>query len=560
MPPVGKRPKTAGKKTGGIRIILYADSHHRSNGRQYLLFGFVVMLEIHSNEAAHIQEKEPDFSLMQERELFHSLQQEFFHQYETIFPDKMAAKTIIVIPSLTLDQQILGKIKGHFYYEERLLCLLMLLRMPRTQVIYITSVPIDPSIIDYYLHLLPGITGYHAKQRLTVLSCFDASSRSLTQKILERPRLMQRIKNSIAKNSPAHITCFNVTELERTLSVQLGVPLYGCDPDLNFLGTKSGSRKLFKACGVEVPDGFEDVKDKKEIVQCLTALKQKHPGLKKAVIKMNDGFSGEGNAVYTYPAELPEKDFEHTIEETLHEHLKIVADDVTPDLFFKKFESMGGITEVFIEGAVKTSPSVQCRINPLGVIDILSTHDQLLGGDDQQVFLGATFPANIEYAAELGRLGQIITNELKKYGVLGRFGIDFMSVKENNEWKHYAIEINLRKGGTTHPYLMLQFLTEGDYDAARGKYFMHDQKERYYLATDNLQRDCYKGLTPHDLIDIAMCNGLHYNGTTEEGVMFHLITTLSQYGKLGLVCIASTPERATEYYNKVVEVLNRECT
>ena len=31
----------------------------------------------------------------------------------------------------------------------------------------------------------------------------------------------------------------------------------------------------------------------------------------------------------------------------------------------------------------------------------------------------------------------------------------------------YAIELNLRKGGTTHPYLTLQFLTDGVYDAQR---------------------------------------------------------------------------------------------
>jgi hypothetical protein len=125
--------------------------------------------------------------------------------------------------------------------------------------------------------------------------------------------------------------------------------------------------------------------------------------------------------------------------------------------------------------------------------------------------------------------------------------------------KHYAIEINLRKGGTTHPYLMLQFLTEGDYDAESGEYYMPDGKKRYYFATDNLQRDCYKGLTPHDLIDIAMYNGLHFNSSLQEGVMFHLISALSQFGKLGLVCIGSTPERAIEYYNKVVFVLNDEC-
>ena len=41
-------------------------------------------------------------------------------------------------------------------YEERFLFLLLLLRQPRARLIYVTSRTILPSIIDYYLDLLPG--------------------------------------------------------------------------------------------------------------------------------------------------------------------------------------------------------------------------------------------------------------------------------------------------------------------------------------------------------------------------------------------------------------------
>ncbi|KAF0235489.1 MAG: ATP-grasp fold domain-containing protein [bacterium] len=87
--------------------------------------------------------------------LFQKTQNQFLEQYERIFPDPLAPKTVVIVPSLTMDQEILAKIKGISYYEERLLCLLMLLRMPRTKIIYVTSLPIDPIIIDYYLHLNP---------------------------------------------------------------------------------------------------------------------------------------------------------------------------------------------------------------------------------------------------------------------------------------------------------------------------------------------------------------------------------------------------------------------
>ncbi|QEC58428.1 carboxylate-amine ligase [Flavisolibacter ginsenosidimutans] len=494
----------------------------------------------------------------EERREFRRLQKNFEVQFERYFPDKMAPKTVIVVPSLTLDPDTLKKIEGINFYEERMLCMLMLLRMPHTNVIYVTSMPIDPIIVDYYLHLLPGITSYHARQRLTLLSCFDGSSKSLTKKILERPRLVKRIRASIPFDHVAHLACFNVTEAERSLAVALQVPVYGCDPDLVHLGNKSNGRKIFYACGIATPPGFEDLSTEEDIIMALLHLKVENPSLKKAVVKINEGFSGEGNAIFSYAGAPPASCLETWIKNELPKRLQVVAADANYLSFLGKFKTERGVVEAFIEGGIKCSPSVQCRVNPLGKIDIISTHDQMMGGEGSQVYLGASFPANAEYSAAIGEMGRRIAEELKNYGALGRFAIDFISVKEAGQWKHYAIEINLRKGGTTHPYLMLQFLTCGTYDAAKGMYFTGNGQPRYYLCSDNLQSDSYKGLTPHDMIEIAMCNELLYDGSSQEGVMFHLISALSQYGKLGIVSIGSSPERAAFFYKKTVDVLAKE--
>lgn len=500
----------------------------------------------------------PEADVYSEQAIFRKLQENFAAQFESVFPDRMAGKTIVIVPSLTLDAEMLSKVSGVIHYEERMLCLLMLLRMPHTHIVYLTSMPVDPVIVDYYLHLLPGITGYHARQRLTLLSCYDASPCPLTQKILDRPRLIQRILQSIPHGHQAHLSCFNVTAAERSLAVQLGLPIYGCDPDLMVLGNKSNSRKLFRSCRIPVPPGFEDLHTEEDIILALEELKGRHPELKKAVLKINEGFSGDGNAVFSF-AGAPEGDTLFSwIQQQLPLRLKTVSDGLTYDLYMQKMKKEGGVVEAFIEGRAKASPSVQCRINPLGKIDIISTHDQQLGGDLGQVFLGASFPAHPDYAAAIGEMGYKVAEELRSYGVLGRFSVDVISVKEETGWKHYAIEINLRKGGTSHPYLMLQLLTDGVYDAQKAVYNTAGGQPRYYVCSDNLQSEHFKGLTPHDLIDIAMCNGLQYDGSSQEGTMFHLISALSQFGKLGLVCIGATPERAQHFYNKTIEVLYRE--
>ncbi|MBS1668201.1 MAG: carboxylate-amine ligase [Bacteroidetes bacterium] len=494
----------------------------------------------------------------EERHQFKKIQHGFSRQFQFFFPDTLAPKTVVVIPSLTLDQQVLAKVDGVLHYEERLLCLLMLLRMPRTRVVYVSSMPIDPVIVDYYLHLLPGITGSHARERLTLLSCYDMSPKSLTEKILSRDRLIERIRHSIPAGQVAHLACFNVTDHERTLAVRLGLPIYGCDPALNYWGTKSGSRKVFLHAGVAMPPGAEDLSSYEDIVHAVAALKDMYPNLGKAILKLNDGFSGDGNAVLKYPEGLSQ----HALFDWIHHNLKKeivpVANDLSVDVFLEKFKYMGGIVEAFVEGDIKKSPSVQCRINPLGEVKLVSTHDQLLGGETGQIFLGALFPCDESYRKEIGEIGKKISQVLKEKGILGRFSIDFISVKEETGWKHYAIEINLRKGGTTHPYLMLQFLTNGDYDEDTGVFETANKQQRYYFASDNLQNEKYKGLTPQDLIDIAVMHGLHFDGAAQKGVVFHMIGALSQYGKIGVLCIGESPVEAYTFYTKTIEVLNQE--
>jgi hypothetical protein len=195
-------------------------------------------------------------------------------------------------------EQVMANVSGAHHYEERMLCLLLLLRMPRTQVIYVTSTPIPQTIIDYYLHLLPGIPGLHARRRLTLVSCDDASPVALTRKILERPRVLERLRQAIPDPASAHMTCFTVTELERKLALRLNLPIYGCDPSLLHWGSKSGSRKIFREAGVALPLGFEDLSDAGDVARAIAELKAMKPDLRKAVVKINEGFSGEGNAVF----------------------------------------------------------------------------------------------------------------------------------------------------------------------------------------------------------------------------------------------------------------------
>ena len=463
--------------------------------------------------------------------------------------------TAVVVPSMTLDQSELRKLSGASFYEERLLFLLIRLRNPKARVVYVTSQPVHPMVLDYYFHLLAGIPASHARSRLTLLCAHDASPRSLTEKILERPRLIERIREGIQDPSRAYLTVFNSTPLERRLAVLLGIPLNGADPDLTALGTKSGSRQVFREAGVPLPEGFEDLSSQAEIEEALVELAARRPGIRRAVVKLNDSFSGEGNAIFRYP----EIGSRAAVREALH-RLELPVPEETFESFCEKFTRMGGIVEEFIEAREKVSPSTQLRISPHGEVLPISTHDQILGGPSDQVFLGCSFPARQDYRRRILDAGMRIGEVLASRGVVSRFGIDFLLWRDDpaEEWRMAALEINLRMGGTTHPYLALQFLTGGQLDRETGLFYSPTGLAKYYRATDNLRSESYRGLLPEDVIDILTENRLHYSHATDSGVLFHLIGAVSEFGKLGLTAIGNSREEADALYYKALDVLDRE--
>lgn len=488
---------------------------------------------------------------------FRQLQARLPGMFREVFPNPLAPRTVVVVPSLSLDTEVLSRISGVIHYEERMLCLLLLLQMPRTRVIYVTSLPVAESTIDYYLHLLPGIPARHARERLTLLSCHDASLKPLADKLLARPRLLARIRTAIGNPAAAHMTCFNVTGVERTLALALDIPIYGCDPALLPLGSKSGGRRLMRDAGVTVPDGAEDLGDADTLAEALAGLKRREPGLARAVVKLNEGFSGEANAIFRFDGAPAGHGLTAWVRDRLPQ-LDFESDAMTWEGFEAGIGEMGAVAEAFVEGEDTRSPSVQLRVDPLGAVEVISTHDQVLGGRSGQVFLGCRFPADPAYRLAIQAAGLKVAEALRDRGVLGRFAVDFLSVRHADGWRHYGIEINLRKGGTTHTFQMLQFLTDGRYDPDTGDFLSRDGRTCFYEATDNLEAPELRGLTPDDLIDIAVVHGLHFHAATREGVAFHLLGPLSEFGKLGMMAVASSPARASAFFEEAAALIRRE--
>jgi len=499
-----------------------------------------------------------------ERASFAELQDKLRDRFLRFSADPRQPYTAVVIPSQTFDRAELEKISGVAHYEERSLFNLMLLRHPRLKVVFVTSKRLNPLIVDYYLHQMRSVPSAHARRRLILLDCDDASPRPLTEKILERPLVLDRIRASIDDVEMAHMVVFNSTPLERTLSVQLGIPLNAPDPELTHLGSKSGARAIFAEAGVAVMPGREGLRDAVDLRDATAELAGKH-GAKRVVVKLDEGFSGEGNGIIT----VPDNPTPTAIDAAIRE-VKLEAEGLDWPTYEAQLEAMGGICELWLEGARKASPSVQMRVNPLREVQVLSTHDQVLGGPGGQVFCGATFPAAPIYRRKLMALGRQVGAVLAERGVIGRFGVDFITALPNGDAPNggagradvsgedeptlYALEINLRQGGTTHPFNTLKFLTGGSYDDESGEFFTAQGQARSYYATDTLASETYRGILPFDLIDALVLNGIHFRAD-ETGVVFHLLGCQSENGKLGCTAIAGSVDDAVKLHDEAVAVI-----
>ncbi len=498
-----------------------------------------------------------DLTLEQELEAFERLKPRLSSVWRAVSGTEEMPATSVVVPSLTLDNEELAKLTGASYYEERLLFLLIRLRNPRAHLVYVTSQPVHALTLDYYLNLLAGVPASHARERLTMLCAYDASPRPLTQKVLERPRLLQRIRYAIHHQEQAYLTVFNSTPLERKLAVLLGIPLNGLDPSLAHLGSKSGGRRVFKEAGIEMPAGIEDIYTPEEAAEALGELKRQRPSMKRALIKLNNSFSGEGNALVVAPTGNDPGQARRAVDEAM-----MPVPTEQPARYFEKLARMGGVVEEYIEAAEKVSPSAQLRTSPSGEVLDVSTHDQVLGGDSGQIYLGCIFPAADAYRQKIRAAGLRVGEVLARHGVVSRFGVDFLAWRHapEDEWRITALEINLRVVGTTHPFLALKFLTGGEMDPVSGHFHSLSGRPKHYLATDNLCSEIYRGMLPEDLVDIVSMNGLHYSHRTESGVLFHMIGAVSEFGKLGLTVIGNDRAEAAAIYDRTIDVLRTEAT
>jgi PGM1 C-terminal domain len=453
---------------------------------------------------------------------------------------------VVVLPSLSFGPSV------EVYYGARLpslehrflLLLTMLRRLPGCEVVVVTSVAPDPAVWDYYLDLAGAGDRADVARRAHLVTAEDWSLRPLATTLLDRGDLLQRIRDLIA-GRPGFIEPYQVTAAEVEVAVRLQLPVNGPAPALARLGYKSGGREVFAEAGVTRPVGREDLRTIDEVVRAALAIQAARPEAQAVVVKLDNSASGVGNLVLDLPACDDPED-----EESLRGQLGGL-----PGWFVSELAG-GAIVEERIIGEGFASPSVQADIEPGGRVIIRGTHEQDLSGPHGHTYEGCRFPADPRYSALLAEHAFEVGRVLARRGVVGRFSLDCaVTWQPRRGWTVYALEINLRQGGTSPPLALLANLDPGRYQPDPGRWASDAGGVRCYRSTDNLLDPLWVGLDPARVIAAVHDAGLAWDRARRTGVVLHLLSCLAVDGRMGLTAIAATPGEADALYDQAAAVL-----
>jgi hypothetical protein len=533
-------------------------------------------------------------------------------------------KVVVVVPSIDLDRKELRRMCSNIeYYEERQLYHLLLANDPSVRIIYITSNKVSESVVRYYLNLSLRHNEFcdmhQMLSRVIMVHIPSDQCIPLSEKVLNERNLVGFLKGLIRspfsgggdRNTSAGLSVFTGSDSLDTLSRQLGIRLLEASGDHLHYGTKQGSREIFADLGLPFAKGTPDLPMDDDLltygneygeesswshshryirssrnlaigIARQILIRAVHP--RKWVIKLNQSFSGKGNASIDLQQFQDQPHISSNSNVNEHHILELATEiekEFEAKLMFEdkdmtwygdsrnvgyntQIERLGVIAESFIEGEVPTSPSIQVVVEPGDEkseckVSIVSTHEQLLHG---QLYQGCINPASENYRNRIMEMGLKVGNYLAERGVVGHFSCDFVATrKDDGQWDLNALEVNLRQGGTTHPHAMMALLCGGCI-CHDGVFRNNAGETRMYIATDCHSAPNIIGRSEEDIVndiesktDPLACN-VRWNKQDSIGVVFHLFKFVERHGRIGFTAIGRSIDEARQLYNDAIQFLD----
>ncbi|CAG9313345.1 unnamed protein product [Blepharisma stoltei] len=396
---------------------------------------------------------------------------------------------------------------------------------PLVSVIYISPVPLDNELMEYYYSLLELSHIKNARSRVTFITPnhgISLSNQFSTSKLLFlATKTINKIKEMI-KGKPAFLVPGEISEDDIWISDLLGVPMLSSEPDLirKFSG-KYESKKVFEMAGIPTPIGISQISSIDMFYSELTKLIFENILVDSWVFKINNERRGRGIAyidVTKIKTVMKLRKQYDDLNEKNYDDLSFDVKKIVPTLTKFAVPSMWVDFDAYLaafchsKGTIQvtpntkshniTSPSVSILIQPDSTLRFLCAVDRFQSHD--YLNAGVFSPQNSIPQSELLEICKRIGNVLYEQGIWGYVSIELVAFpdpyNDGGMPLYWGIDLYFGHNIISASYLMFTTLVGGANDIVTGKYFIkfEEHEDEMSLVEDRFGDDFTNLLTTNN--------------------------------------------------------------
>ncbi|CAF3609709.1 unnamed protein product [Rotaria socialis] len=564
--------------------------------------------------------------LRKQLKLMRRRQFDFFHKKQSELRDQWLyisshRRTIVHIPSLGLSEGIRKNLDNLPLKENYQIGRLCELEDPNIDVIYVSPMPVNDEILQYYNRLISlralveqgseqptPTTSNNTNERFVIivpeaLNRFPGQNMCLASLLKYSPKALKQIKKLIKDRSAYLVTGISHID-DLYISEYLDISIYGCEPESSYLySTKSGSKRIFKSSNVPMPYGEYDIYNQKRLLESLAQLIVEHLDVQRWIFKIDDNYDGLGIAYCDIATHLPcyknvleevEKSPNQSVRKQSYTQVLCELSDVLDKhtIYINKkqfnswqeylnvFLSEGGIIEAYPPSNSVTSITVCLSIEPDGHYSLVCSGDQL-HAESQFSCWGLSFPQTSADSNQLNEYCSSIVEQCRQRNIYGYIDIDFITfidikTKQQNLWV-----IDLCIGYSEHISLsrVMQYITTGKFNPQMHSFtvkmkqlkqrlrnwqngapeYTIVEKNRYGILSSKLYHRNLSNLHYSIFFQICRTHGVGFDIREKQGTIFTLYEC-DHHEHIGMITISDTLKTTLSNFACYLNTIYQEIT
>ncbi|WP_431230460.1 peptide ligase PGM1-related protein [Paenarthrobacter nicotinovorans] len=460
---------------------------------------------------------------------------------QVIKPSGMRRTLLVVLYAVDFDETVHSRYPEIGNFTERGLFHLSRLKDVGTEIVFIANGPVDSAVIDYHLGYVMSFkaaAAVHARERLHIRTPRHLLDSGLSSSVLRDVELLNDLKHLAESADHVELLIYgsdpNTDAIGRVLGIR---PSEGPSTVADTWGNKSGSKRAFERAGIRTPATSKlPVHSREELIEAAQDLFTDRCTAVIAKIDSTQFGSGIGNIVLNQDLFSPD-----SLPSVLDRLLEV-------DDFRKNMELHGVVVQEYIS-EVHRNLGIFGTIDSLGAVRLGPCYEQT----SPEVNFGGAISGHLtsELCSSIRQATQKVGDLLYEEGYAGCFGIDFV---EDRFGRLYALEINVRKVGSYHPFAFVDIALSRSTDPERSA----DPITSGSVVIFRQMTVPSPGLLSIDsLLSTLRNSGLLFSRKTGRGVILHILGAVPAFGLLEATCIGDNVSDAMDQLSSMQRLLDQ---